>query len=404
MKILNAETMRKSLIGKARNIKTYRGTASENKTTTDSVVAHSQTIKITNDKWIGSAGREQLLTKRKALTEKLQKNFNERQENASVGFDLKTIQELATLYTIDLSRQADEFTDYTPVLYNEIVDENVPESANLRDMAPYVGKEETITGTGDKVPLMQPSLPEDYTVKQEIRGFGDQTNYRQLIFNPFHKTEHIINSAARILADSKNNDSLGKIFAADFSDPLFKQLPNQSGATYDIRLYNTLKAGIRKALHLYSKPYNRENGLFRHEIYLLVNPMDLIDLQAVASGALATVGGIQQLAPALPIDGIIPYGGGLNNGLMWGNEKLNYPGVPLGKVYVFIKVETFGGYRVIKRNETMETGEGDVFALTSEKRVWHRIRGLYHDFILPEVKGGKGYGSLIEITLPEFDL
>jgi len=402
VKVLNAEAMRKSLIGKVRNVRIYRGTASENKTTTESVVVRNETMKIVSENWKDSAGREELLRQRKNLEEKAQKNYNERQENASVGFDLKTIQELAALYTIDLTRQADEYTDYTPVLYDEIVDENVPESANLRDMTPYIGKEETITGTGDTVPLMKPALPTDYTVKQEIRGFGDVTTLRQLIFNPFHKTELIINSAARILADHKNHDSLGVILGASFGAG-HRQAADTSGATYDLRLYNTLKAGIRRALRLYSKPYNRMNGLFRYQVFLLVNPMDLLDIQPVAHGALATVGGIQQLAPALPLDGIIPYGGGLNNGLKWGEETLSYPGVPLGKAYIFIKIESFGGYRVTKRNETMDMGEGDIMALTSEKRVWHRIRGLYHDFVLPETTGGKDYGSIVEITLPEFN-
>ena len=403
MKILNAETMRKELVGKARTIRIYKNTAEENAKSTNAVAVHEETIKITSEKWLNSAGREQLLCDRKLLADKLQKNFNEKQENASVGFDLKTIQALAGIYTIDLTRQADDLTDYTPVLYHQIVDENVPEAANLRDMAPYTGKEETVTGTGDTVPLMQPVLPEDYIVKQQIRGFGDKTTYRQLIFNPFHKTEHIINSAARILSDSKNDDVFGTIMKATFQD-VHKQAADTQGATYDLRLYNTLKAGIRKALRLKNNPMNKQNGLFRYEIYLLVNPMDLLDIQPIASGALATVGGIQQLAPALPLDGIIPYGGGLNNGIKWGNETLSYPGIPLGKAYVFVKIESFGGYRVIKRNETMDVGEGDIMALTTEKRVWHRIRGMFHDFVLPQKIGGEGYGAIVEITLPEFSV
>jgi len=403
MKILNAETMRKNLIGKARTVRIYNNTAAENSRSVNAVPVYEETFKITTENWMGSAAREVILRDRKLLTEKLQKNFNERKDNASVGFDLKTIQALAGIYTIDLSRQADEYTDYTPVLFHQIVDENVPEAANLRDMAPYVGKEEVITGTGDTVPLMQPSLPEDYIVKQQILGFGDKTNYRQLIFNPFHKTEHIITSAARILADSKNNDSFGAILGATYQD-VHKQAADTQGATYDLRLWMTLRAGLRKALRLSNKPMQKQNGLFNFEAYLLVNPMDLPDIQPVVSGILAGVGGIMETGQALQFDGIIPYGGGLNNGAKWGNETLKYPGVPLGKAYVFIKVDTFGGYRVIKRNETMDVGEGDIMALTSEKRVWHRIRGLFHDFILPEKIDGNGYGAVVEITLPEFSV
>jgi hypothetical protein len=326
-----------------------------------------------------------------------------KQGNASKGYDRKTIMDLATVYTIDLSRQADEYVDYTPVLYTERVDENFTEMTNLRDSLPYIGKEEEITGSGDTVPLMKPALPKDYPVYQKVRGFGDKTTLRQLVFNPFHKTELIIESAARILADEKNNDSLGPILSADYT-AAFKQAANTTGATFDLRLYNTIKAAIWKAVNLNCLPIGKQNGLLRYETYLLVNPMDMINIQPVVNGALAAVAGIQQLAPALPIDGIIPYGGGLNHGLLYGNETLNYPGVPQGKAYVYIKVDVFGGYRLVKRNETMEVGEGDVLAISPEKRAWHRIRGLFHDWVLPTTVGGKNYGAVIEVELPEFDL
>jgi hypothetical protein len=402
MKLLNAETMRKNLIGKVRNIRIYRGTASENKTSVQSNAAHTKTVKIVNEQWKNSAGREELLRQRKALEDKLKEQDRLRLENASVGYDAATIQALAGIYTLDLSRQADEYTDYTPVLYKEIVDENVPEIVNLRDMIPYVGKEETITGSGDTVPLMESALPVDYPVKQEIRGFGDKTSLRQIVFNPFHKTELIIESAARILADNKNHDSFGPIFSATYGTE-HRQAADTTGATYDLKVYNTLRNGRRKAVNLHCAPLGKQNGLLGPETYLLVNPMDLMDIEPIVRGALAGVGGIQQIASALPFDGIIPYGGGINHGLTWGKETLNYPGVPQGKAYIFVKIDSFGGYRIVKRNETMDIGDGDVLGLTSEKRAWHRIRGLFHDFVLPKVEGGKAYGAVIEVDLPTFN-
>jgi len=393
MKILNAETMRKSLVGKVRNICIYKNEASVDISNHSSDVAYNKPIKVTSETWSGSASREVLLNERKNLTEKV------KMMNAATGFDMATIQALAGLYTIDLVRQADEYADYTPVMFKEVVDANAPETVNLRDVTPYIGKEEDITGSGDTVPLMQHSLPLDYPVYLKVRGFGDKTTMRQLVFNPFHKTEMIIQSSARILADEKNNDSFGPIMGAAYGTE-HKQAADTLGATYDLQVYNTLKKGIRKALGLYCKPLNKENGLVKHEIYLLVNPMDLIDIQPIVNGALAGVGGIQQIAAALPVDGIIPYGGGLNNGLLYGQEVLKYPGVPQGKVYVLIKVDSFGGYRIVKRNETMDVGAGDVLNLTSEHRAWHRIRGIFSDFVLPKVDGGKNYGAVVEITLP----
>ena len=396
MKILNAEAMRKSLVGKVRNVRVYKGTSSQNLNDKIANVAHSETVKVVGEKWLNSAGRETLLRDRKMLEWKAQQMYN-----AATGFDAATIQKLAGLYTIDLVRRQDEYADYTPVLFKELFDEDAPETVNLRDLTPYIGKEEDMTGSGDTVPLIQHALPLDYPVHLKVRGFGDKTSFRQLVFNPFHKTELVIESAARILSDEKNKDAFGPIFGATYGAS-HRQPADVVGATYDLQLYNTLKKGIRKALNLYCEPINKKNGLLRHEVYLLVNPMDTIDIQPIVNGALAGVGGIQQIAAALPIDGIIPYGCGLNHEMKYGNETLSYPGVPQGKVYVFIKIDSFGGYRIVKRNETMDIGDGDVLSLASEKRAWHRIRGVYSDFVLPKSEGGKDYGALVEITLPDF--
>jgi hypothetical protein len=396
MKLLNAEAMRKSLVGKVRKVRIYNGTVSENLTAQTAKVAHDETIEVESEKWLNSKGREELLRDRHMLTEKC------KLMNAETGYDMKTIQALAGLYTIDLVRQADEYADYTPVLFKEIFDEDAPETVNLRDAMPYVGKEEEVEGTGDTVPLMKSALPVDYPVYMKIRGFGDKTTLRQMIFNSFHKNELIIESAARILSDEKNKDSLGPILSALY-DAEHKQVADTSGATFDLQLYNTLKKGIRKANRLICEPLKREVGLVRHEVYLLINPIDDVDIMPIANGALAGVGGIQQMAQALPIDGVIPYGGGLNHGMKYGEETLSYPGVPSGKAYVFVKVDSFGGYRITKRNETMEVGEGDVLALSPAKKAWHRIRGLHNIFVLPKTVSGKAYGAVVEVTLPEFN-
>jgi len=397
MKILNAEAMRKDLVGKVRNIRIYNEKATEGLTATNTEAAYTKTIKVVGEKWLNSAGREKLLQDRKSLEDKCRQQM----ENASTGYDMKTIQELSALYTIDLVRQADEYPDYTPVLFNEVVDESLPETFNLRDAMPYIGKEEDMVGSGDTVPLMESALPVDQSVYLKIRGFGSKTTMRQLVFNPFHKNELIIKGAARILSDEKNKDFFGAVLGATFGAG-HKEAADTSGATYDIQLYNTLKKAILKALNLTCKPLKKKVGLVRHEVYLLINPIDELNILPVVNGALAGVGGLQQIGAALSIDGIIPYGCGLNHELEYGKEKLSYPGVPRGKAYVFVKVESFGGYRFVKRNETMEVGQGDVLGLSPEHKAWHRIRGLFSDFVLPSTESSVNYGAVIEVTLPTY--
>jgi len=398
MKILNAETMRKDLVGKVRNIRIYNGTATRNQKETDVPVANTETIKVTGERWLNSAGREKLLQDRKLLQDKIQ-------ANAATGYSRREIAELATLMTIDLVRQADEYPDYTPVLAKEIVNEEATDPTNLLDQMPYIGKEEEVMGAGDTVPQMVHALPKKYPVELQIRGFGSKVSLRELVFNPFHQTEKLITSAARILSDHKNKDLFGDIFGVTY-DAAHSQAADTSGATYDLQVYNTLKSGIRKAARLICEPLGKVNAEYKHEIYLLINPLDQIDLLPIVNGALQGVGGLQQLAAALPISGVIPYGGGLNHGLKYGSEILSYPGVPLGKAYAFVKVDTFGAYRIVKRNETMEIGEGDVLSLSSEHRAWHRIRGMFTDWIKPVTVGSgssaKAYGAVVEITLPTF--
>jgi hypothetical protein len=392
MKIYNAEEIQKSYIGRVRRARIYNGTAKHNLITPgfDLVKNVSHVIKGT---WEGSKEREDILRHRRNREERI------RQMNAATGYDAATIQALAGLYTIDILGLADDLTDITPILFAERVDESAPEMVNLMDYLHYVGKEEEITGSSDTVPLMQHVLPEKYPVTLSVRGFGDKTTLRELVFNPFHKTENIIESAARILADEKNADSLTPILAATYSGA-FAQAADTTGATYDVKLYNTIKNGIMKALKLYNYPAKRLNGELRYRVYLLINPVDLINIQPVVNGALANAGGLQQIASALPIDGVIPYSGGLNHGQPYGKETLNYPGVAMGEAYAFIKIESYGGYRIVKRNETMEVGEGDILGLTTEKRAWHRIRGIHNDWVLPKTESGKNYGAIVKITLP----
>jgi hypothetical protein len=391
MILYNREEMQKSIVGHVRHAHIYKGLAKEN------LVAKTHEIlkdvySTVKGPWRNSKEREALIGKRE--------NIRKRLENAATGYDAATIQALTGLYTIDIIRQADDLGDITPIIFIERFDADAPEMVNLMDYLPYIGKEEEMKGANDTVPLMQHVLPTKYPIMLAIRGFGDKTTLRELVFNPFHKSENIIESAARILADEKNADSLKPLFGATYG-AAFSQAADTTGATFDVKLYNTLKKAIIKALGLNNYPAKRLNGELQHRVYLLVNPIDLVNIQPVVNGALANAGGLQQMAAALPVDGIIPYSGGLNNGMPYGNETLSYPGVEQGTAYVFVRLETFGGYRIVKRNETMEVAPGDILALTSEKRAWHRILGMFNDWVLPKTESSKNYGAVIKVTLPD---
>lgn len=392
--LYNNAYMRKQNIGKVRNFRLYDGNARQNLQSKNAKIAYEEACEVKSEKWLNSASRDTILQERNSLNMLVRQQL----QNAS-GYDPDTIQRLAGLYAIDMIRQADDYTDYTPILFHEQRDEEAAELVTLRDYLPYIGKEEDMEGTGDKVPLMQHKLPEIYSLILKIRGFGDKSAFRELVFNPFHTTENVISSAARILADEKNADSITPIVKATY-DPVHSQAPITTGATLDLNIYNTLQEGIDKALRLICKPIGKANGLMRQEVYLLVNNLDGNRITKLANGALQTAGGLMQNVGPLPIEGIIPYAGGLNDGLKYGDETLSYPGVEQGYVYAFVKVDVYGGYRIIKRDETMEVSAGDILALTSEKRLWYRIRGIHNDFVLPETDGSTDYGAVVKIELP----
>jgi hypothetical protein len=384
MKIFNAETMRKELVGRVRNVRVFRNGQAE--------PAAEESFIIKNEKWEGSAAREGILTERRSLITRIR--------NAATGYDTATLAALlAKNVIIDLQRLQDDMSIHTGTLLTEKNDPDVTDPAYLRQFMPYVGKAEKVMGSGDTVPLIDHNLPVDTVIHLDLKAFGDKTMFRELILDPFYKSQNVIESAARILVDEQNKEIIAPIVTFTFP-AAFTQDPDTTGATLDLKIYNTVKAAIKKAVWLWNTPTGKQNGLMAHKIYLLLNPIDVPDIMPILNGALRGLSGINQIVDPLGLDGVIPYGGGLNNGMKWGNDTLKYPGVAAGTFYIFVKNDVYGGYRIIKRSPTMEMGAGDPLELTTEKRAWHWIDGTFIDWLLPVTTGGKNWGSVIKGTFP----
>jgi hypothetical protein len=378
--------MRKELVGRTRRIQIFRQN--------QDVPVADETVVIKNERWKNSAVRETILRERRGLMERVQ--------NAATGYDPATIAALLQNYVIDLQRLSDDMAVHTGTLLTEQTDTEAIDPVRLRRYMPYVGKAEPVMGSGDTVPLMDHNLPVDVVISLVLMGFGDKTMFRELILNPFYKTNNVIESAARILVDEQNKESIGPIVGFDFAgaNAAFTQAADTTGATPDLKIYNTVKAAVKKAVRLWNTPTGKQLGLMAHKIYLLINPIDEPDVMPILNGALRGLAGINQIVDPLGLDGVISYGGGLNDGMKWGNETLSYPGVAAGTFYVFVKNDVYGGYRIVKRTPTMEMGAGDPLELSSEKRAWHWIDGTFLDWILPVTAGGKNYGAVIKGTFP----
>ena len=94
--------------------------------------------------------------------------YSLKQKNAANA----TSDELAAYYAklfIDVQRQADDLLDITPFIANIIKAEDAQEVSYVRNWLPFVGKEEVISGTNDKVPLMDEAAAATEQIVQKIR-------------------------------------------------------------------------------------------------------------------------------------------------------------------------------------------------------------------------------------------
>ncbi|MDR1952368.1 MAG: hypothetical protein LBQ37_02490 [Elusimicrobiota bacterium] len=382
MDIIDGAYLRKQNIGKVKNINLFEGDRFSNLSTKMSNVLNSQKITPKTEVWQGSEAQAALRENVKQLREKV--------KNANTGFDYAAIKDLITGYLIDVARQQDDLTDYTDTLLKTISDSDMPQIVSLRNYAPYIGQEKVVAGANDSVPLIEETLPQVKPIEIKIKAFGHKNSLRDLVFNPFYSVERLMESVARITVDNKNKDCIGKIVSATYN-AAHSQAADTTGANFDLKLYNTIKKAIKKGLTLFHPLYTKQMlGNMHHDVYLLVNPVDLYDIQPVIDGSLERLSGVNQLVGRLPITGIIPYAGGLQDGLVWGKEVLSFPGVPQGTAFAVIKTD-LGGFNLVKRELTLEQGVGETLQLSTEERAWYRIGETFLDWLI---------ASTIKITLP----
>jgi hypothetical protein len=381
-RIIDKDFLRKQQIGKVKKINWYKGSMFDNLRAKDNCIEHSQSVVVKTENWRGSEARAKLVNKIR--------NSRRVLKNANTGYDYNTLKDLVAAYFIDIARQEDDMADYTSTLCQTVADDNMNDLVNLRTYMNYVGQEKVMSGANDSVPLIEEQLGTATAIPLTIKGFGHKNSIRDLVFNPFYSVEMLMESVARINVDSRNKESIGKIVSAAY-DAGHTQAADDTGTTYDLKLYNTIKKAIKKGLNLKHSVYRTKRlGDMRNEVYLLINPTDLYDIQPVIDGELERISGINQLVGRLPIAGVIPYGGGMQDGLMWGKETLSFPGVPQGTAYAIIKTDV-GAYNLVKRDTTMEQGNGDVLQLSTEERSWYRIGETFMDWLI---------NATIKINLP----
>lgn len=410
-KILNAEILAEEKVanGLTRESKVYLGKGRDavNEKTSrlanmkvGDVETDSIPYTVTSKSWKNSAARFELLKDMKNLSEKIQNA-----ESAPSSTDIATY---FGLLHIDVQRQADELADFSASIYNVLSRPDATESTYLRDLIPYVGKEKVIIGENDAVPLIQANLANQETITLSFKAFGWKDSIKNMIFNPIDRIARVTEAAAKINVDSRNNDIIGRIVGLSFytsgTPKHYQAADSTSGASYDELMYNTFRKALKKLAAL-KHPLTGQTmgalGAFLNRVKILCNPADAWAIQRVVSGDLSKANGIRMIATALPFAEIIPYGGGIMNGLVWGKETLSLPGVTQGYAYIFLPND-LGGFVLDKRTQTMEVGTGSVLELSTEERAWYRINGQYNGWFDGDLvdDASSGTGCIVKIALP----
>jgi hypothetical protein len=392
-------------------ISVYMGSRDDNLKMENVRSFHDRDIVVTSPVWKNSDRRAKLHETIRELRYRLENQRREMEasgivQNANQGYDAQSIAQLVSAYFIDIRRLSDEMADYTGILTTEHVRPDMPKDINLRDFLPWTGKEKIIEGSNDSVPLIQQNKAEVVPLSLVIKAFGHKNSLFDVVFNPFWEINTLMETVANIRVDSRNNDVIGSIVKHSF-DAAHTQEPDQVSDTYDLRIYETVDRAIDKLKNLYHPQFkNRKIGNMNPKVYMLINSMNRRKVQPVISGGLVGAGGLRQIVSALPVDGIIEYDGGIQDGLPWGKEVLSFPGVQEGEFYL-IAVTPFGGMTFTKRDLTLETGVGSVLQLSREERAWYRIGTTFLYWLLGKTEGtgsnAKAYGAIIKGTLPDRD-
>ena len=379
----------------SRKISVFEGGMDYNLATEQAATHYVQNIAVTSPAWKESDKRAGLHDRINSLRAKLKA-----QENASQGYNPRDVADLIGAYFIDIVRLSDETPDYTSVLTTVFSRPNMPKDINLRDFLPYTGREQEIRGSNDSVPLIEEAAAEVTLISLAIKAFGHKSSLFNMVFNPFWDVNRLMETVAAIRVDSRNDDVIGKIVRAEY-DEKHSQAADETGETRDLKVYNTVDNALTKLFGLYHPQFDtRKLGTMSPRVYLLLNPMDVRKTRPAISGGLVGAGGIRQMVNALPIDGVIPYAGGVQDGLPWGKEKLSFPGVKEGEFFL-VGVTPYGGMTFVKRDLTLETGTGSALQLSREERAWYRIGVTFMDWLIGHTAEGKAYGGIAKGVLPE---
>jgi len=409
-KIINRETLLEQRLKNQHTTEmaVFSGDARSNLAAKEPKVLVSADVKLTNTDYQNSAGNRRLMREIGELQHRA-KNMDESAlikpvMNAAQAPEASVLSDLIGKVFTDITRRYQEAGDLTSVIAREETNLGYAQDVNLRDILPYRGEFDVISGANDSVNLIEQKLGSVETVTHAIRAIGWKTSLKNLLFNDLHSLTKVNQAVADAYTDMRNARTIGKIVGASFVASQKQAADSTADATFDAKMYNTLRKAIEKLRGL--KDPLTERPIAVPSIAILCNSADTWNIERVIRGQLMSGGGSGLVSTmnmtGLPIAQIIEYDQGITNGFSWGLKTLNFPGVTQGTCYMFVP-RTYG-WVLNKRPLTLETGAGSVLQLSQEERAWYNVQTEFDRLLLGSSADGTalgaGYGAIVEVTLP----
>ncbi len=308
----------------------------------------------------------------------------------------------------DITRRRIEAMDFTSEFTIEKTNPNYSKSIDLTEFLPFAGVFEDILGTGDNVPMLEQKTGAIGAVSVKLKGLGHARSLEDELYNlDIYSMQKVNEAVDRAHTGVRNHicfNPLIALTAAGGWNASQIVAADTTGATYDVRLYLTVRNALRLLYGLVDAQTGQEIDAPRVVLMVRGNVIEW-DLQRVINGQLEKFGTPVENRAGLAINEIWKYKG---DSITVGPKTTTYPGVPTNTAYLFVTgPDGAPSWTLNKRQLTMEIGRGDVLQLARERRAWYFGQAEYREEFLgsssDELGLADGIGYVVTIDLPEPD-
>lgn len=418
VKIINKETLYERRVKNNFGIRSsmFYGKMKEQEKTTDIVRRNNDEliesiVRSNGGPWQNSAGYARLWSSIEDSMKKVKAFIDRNKRLVNVNQFPDDYYDLIDLIRMDLTRRRIEAADYTAEFTNEITNPNYPQSIPLIEFLPFAGAFEPVVGTGQNVAMIQQKTGVSGSVDVTLYALGHARSLEDELYNlDIYSLEKVLKAVNRAHTGLRNNRCFNPLIALSMATPngwsAFQRVAaDTTGATYDVRLYLTLRNAIRRLMGLLDMQTGQE--IDAEKIVLLCrNKVIQWDIARVVDGQLEKFGTPIENRGKLGIDELWLYKGDVVD---VGEDRVTYNGVPEGVAYLFVPGPAGAPtWTLNKRQLTQEIGRGNVLQLARERRAWYFGQAEYRgefmgnsgDLTPPT---NTGYGYVVEITLPDPD-